>query len=104
MGDESIEGKLFFTYRASPVTIREVSVDDAGAVIDEIKTLHGGLLAAPLDHIVASCETLVALARRVVGPEEAERLRLEIEALEHDATPSDIRAEHDATPSEKGNG
>ena len=74
--------------------------DDAIAEIERMAKLN----RFPFDHIVASGETLVALARHVVGPEEAERLRLEIEALEHDATPSDIRAEHDATPSEKGNG
>lgn len=59
--------------------------DDAIAEIERMKKLN----RFPFDHIVASGETLVALARRVAGPEEAERLRLEIEALEHDATPSE---------------
>lgn len=99
----SIEGTMFASVPAWPVAIRDVSVEEARKISDDIGAHVDAVRAAvSLGHIVASDETLVALARHVVGPEEAERLRLEIEALEHDATPSDIMAEHDATPSEKG--
>lgn len=56
--------------------------DDAIVEIERMAKLN----RFPFDHIVASGETLVALARHVVGPEEAERLRLEIEALEQGTT------------------
>lgn len=62
--------------------------DDAIAEIESMAKLT----RFPFDHIVATKETLVAIAKRVSGPEAAERVRLEIEALEQGET------------SEKGNG
>lgn len=59
-----------------------LNTDDAIVEIERMAKMT----RAPLTHIVATKETLVAIARRVVGPEEAERLRLEIEALEQATT------------------
>lgn len=85
--DNSIEGtinraRVLIDEQRWPRHTLTLNPDDAVAEIERMTKLT----RAPLTHIVASGETLVALARHVAGPEAADRVRLEIESLEHGET------------------
>lgn len=79
---ESIEGTMFASVPVWPTIIRDVSVEEAIAIEAGIMAHIDSVRSASFDHIIASGETLVAIARHVSGPEAAERLKAEIEALE----------------------
>lgn len=95
MSNDSIEGKMFVTAPAPwPVTIREVSVDEARKIDDDIRAHAAAIRGAP-DHIVSTPDVILSLARHVCSDEEFARVEREVEAAIAGATPIDEEGDNE---------